>query len=508
MRNNRVINLVCGIVIVFLLGKAIFVFWMGNHNASIYGPKRRIDLVIRDQNCNVSTDLQYQFQDLLQQQTYAHLNTKNRPECIAGWREQNLTDSYFLPVEKMPDVFVYTAYLDERISDRLLVRVYAYKLITRKVDLFCHFLDEHGGSVSIQESAKASGYGRGLHKIKEWMYVKWSGYMMTCTLPANGDHCSLFVSTSSETLTREQLQLRGAVQLPLRSTATVAKPKKRALCVRNLHSTQDLPLNLLVENIHYAFLSGVDIVVFYLSETPSNALASLVSTFNELKLQDRRNNRSLDLRFVPWFLPKPEETFAFNQPLLTNDCMMRTMPEAVFIQFHDIDEIFVPGTKYESFTKAVDAYFTDYPKSPVMRLINRYHPITQYMYDEQDPNRPFTEFLTKVKNHYLLRIADGGLRCNYDDTVQTKCVIKPREILEMNVHEPWLSIANHFVFSSPADPKLYGSMRHFRRAPIKYCGNSDVSILIHDSQHQKILPTDWRNNVYNRLNKILDLCHT
>ncbi|KAL3310540.1 hypothetical protein Ciccas_010895, partial [Cichlidogyrus casuarinus] len=448
------------------------------------------DLILHNDQC-YSQERAVEFtKNLSKEQARPFHSVQNRPECIPSWREQNLTDSHFLPVEKMPDVFVYTAYLDERVADRLLVRVYVYKSITRRVDLFCHFLDELGHSVSIQESAKVSGYGRGLHKIREWQYVKWAGYMMTCTLPANGDHCSLFVSTSSETLTREQLQLRGAVQLPLRSTATVAKPKKRALCVRNLHSTQDLPLNLLVENIHYAFLSGVDIVVFYLSETPSNALASLISTFNELKLQDRRNNRSLDLRFVPWFLPKPEETFAFNQPLLTNDCMMRTMPEAVFIQFHDIDEILVPPTGSSApFTSSIEAYFRDFPHQVAMCLYNIYFP-------------PFH----RNKTGFSLRLADSIHRCQMNDGVQSKCVIKPRKVIEMGVHEGCLSLDNRFIWSGTVDVQIYGAMHHLKLDPFNYCPAVDSPNLVEDLQHASLLPNSWRSDITKRLDMLLKRC--
>ncbi|XP_041352466.1 beta-1,4-galactosyltransferase galt-1-like [Gigantopelta aegis] len=219
--------------------------------------------------------------------------------------------------EISPDVFVYSAYFDNRKSEhfiRLIVLMPKDKI--KKISLFCHF--RSGTQTYAVEKAIP-------YEMCENHNKQYGGHIFSCKTSNVQDLCPFSVSTdSSEPGTRISI-IKGPQSPPRHQFG---------ICIPPLFG--NLKQEILIEFVELSRILGAEYFYFY-NHNISPDMKMVLDYYQTKNLTT----------VIPWMLPDrvaDKLIWYHGQLLAHNDCLYRSITMLSFLAIHDVDEFIVPHT--------------------------------------------------------------------------------------------------------------------------------------------------------------------
>ena len=317
-------------------------------------------------------------------------------------------DDYQLK-EVLQDVFVYSAFLDERDNDidakdrnrngTHAVRIMAVLPSSRKrknPTLYCVGLLPSGQFWSMQLYVHITQTRTG------WTYIT---HILSCHLPRElwqTPPCSVLISQTSEPRNTSQwIKVHSSVSTVQHNIEVCVKP-----FFGNIVHTK------LIEFIEVVRLFGADRIHFY-NYQASSSIEKVLRYYKKLGI----------VTVLPWKLDSrlkhPTDLHSRGQELNIQDCLYRNMFSARFLAFMDVDEVFVPRNHSSWISMMLSV--KNYTQTAGV--------IVQSAFFDPSWQRK-TNRSSNVRIHRLTDVT----RSKPVDRGRTKCIVNPRHVFEMTIH--------------------------------------------------------------------------
>ena len=339
--------------------------------------------------------------------------------------------------EVLPDVFVYSAFLDVRdIANKPRDRIGVYTIrimaalptLTGKVTYYCVGLSASRQFWSTQVS---------VYKIHERYNDGYDMFILSCRLPFELGYtppCSVLISpTRAPTNTPQWIKVNPP-ESGLRHKVEICVPPLFG-AISNIR---------MIEFIEMSRLFGVEHIHFY------NYKAS-VSILQVLSYYEKSGFVSV----LPWQLDRRLENGHLHyhgQTLCVQDCLYRSMFTSHFLAFMDFDEMFVPRQHSDWFAMMTSLH-NQAQLAGVMANSAFFDPRWGDSDNRNNKQRP------------QLRMARNAIRTKTLNTQRTKCIVNPRHVFEMGIHKMNMPIAETMRLERlPGDILL---LHHYRYCQFK-----------------------------------------
>ena len=219
--------------------------------------------------------------------------------------------------EIAPDIFVYSAYFDNRKSEhfiRLIVLLAKDKKKT--VSLFCHF--RHSKKTYTVEKAIP-------YEMCENHNKQYGGHIFSCKTSNIDDMCPFSISVSSSS---------PGTQIPIIKGPQGPPKHQFGICIPPLFG--NLKQEILIEFVELSRILGAEYFYFY-NHNISPEMKMVLDYYQT------KNITSV----IPWTLPErvgDKVIWYHGQLLAHNDCLYRSMTLVSFLAIHDVDEFIIPHT--------------------------------------------------------------------------------------------------------------------------------------------------------------------
>ena len=317
-------------------------------------------------------------------------------------------DDYQLK-EVLQDVFVYSAFLDERDNDidakdrnrndTHAVRIMAVLPSPRKrknPTLYCVGLLTSGQFWSVQLKVYVT------HMSQDRTYIP---HILSCHLPRElwqTPPCSVLISPTSEPRNTSQW-------IKVHSSVSTVQHNIE-VCVPPLFG--DIAHTNLIEFIEVVRLFGADRIHFYNYHVSLSA-EKVLRYYKKLGI----------VTVLPWKLDSrlthTNDLHYHGQGLNIQDCLYRNMFSARFLAFMDIDEVFVPRnhSSWISMMTSVKNY------TQIAGVV-----VHSAFFDPRWQHKDNSS--SNVRIHRLTDVT----RSKPMDRGRTKCIVNPRHVFEMSIH--------------------------------------------------------------------------
>ena len=335
----------------------------------------------------------------------------NSVDSVPGPCVGKQTEDEYKVKEVLPDVFVYSAFLDERdndidAEDRNRNGTHAVRIMTilpnpwkrKNPTLYCVVLLTPGQFWSTQ--------------LKVYVAIRshirtYTPHILSCHLPRElwqTPPCSVLISpTSDPRNTSQWIKVHSSVSTVQHNLQVCVPP-----LFGNITHTD------LIEFIEVARLFGADRIHFYNYQTSSSA-EKVLRYYEKLGI----------VTVLPWKLDSRltclTDLHYYGQELNVQDCLYRNMFSAHFLAFMDIDEVFVPRnhSSWISMMMSVKNY-TQLAGVHVHSAF--FDPSWQHKHNSSSNVRihRFTDVIRSKPIYIYIR--------------RNKCIVNPRHVFAMSIH--------------------------------------------------------------------------
>ena len=309
--------------------------------------------------------------------------------------------------EVLQDVFVYSAFLDERdndidAKDRNINGTHAVRIMAllpsprkrKNPTLYCVGLLTSGELWSVQLNVYVTSLG--------WTYTP---HILSCHLPRQlwqTPPCSVLISSTSEPrITSQWIKVQSSVSTVQHNIEVCVPPLFGNIAHTNL-----------IEFIEVVRLFGADRIHFY-NYQASSSVENVLRYYKKLGI----------VTVLPWKLDsrltRKKDLHYHGQGLNIQDCLYRNMFSARFLAFMDIDEVFVPRnhSSWISMMMSVKNY------TQTAGVI-----VQSAFFDPRWQRK--TNRTSNVRIHRLTDVT----RSKPPGRRRTKCIVNPRHMFEMTIH--------------------------------------------------------------------------
>ena len=346
------------------------------------------------------------------------------------------TEDDYQVKEVLQDVFVYSAFLDERDNDidakdrnrngTHAVRIMAVLPSPRKrknPTLYCVGLLTSGQLWSVQLKVYV------MHMRLKWTYTP---HILSCHLPRElwqTPPCSVLISPTSEPRNTSQW-------IKVHSSVSTVQHNIE-VCVPPLFG--DIAHTNLIEFIEVVRLFGADRIHFYNYQS-SSSIGKVLRYYKKLGI----------VTVLPWKLDSrlthPTDLHHIGQELNIQDCLYRNMFSARFLAFMDTDEVFVPRN-HSSWIS-------------MMTSVKNYTQIAGVVVHSAFFDPKWQHKHNNSSNVIIHRLTDVT-RSKPIDRGRTKCIVNPRHVFEIRVHDiARKTLASMKIVHLPVESVL---LHHYRK---------------------------------------------
>lgn len=332
----------------------------------------------------------------------------------------------------IPGVFLYTAYLDERIGRYLRFISIAFREQELVAGQFvCHFSEGH--------------YSVGkFYRTCEDHMLTYAAYIISCPVPRTVNSRSVFqngvqVSNSSR-LTHDAVKLKV-------SSYHLNKPKKQfSVCVPPLFG--NVSADKIIEFIEVNKILGANHFTFYReSSTKDKTLTKVLNMYS----------RTGDATVLTWRLPiRAEDIWYHGQSVSVWDCLFRNMHAFNYIAFNDIDEVIVPKVvkKWRTMIDTLQNSRKDGDRIAAFRF-------ESVTFDNNGGNS-LPSFSEEIRSLVTLNTIWRDKRT---DPGRAKLIVDPEKVFELGIHHLSKPINEKFV-TVYVDSKI-ALLHHYRKCENK-----------------------------------------
>ena len=329
--------------------------------------------------------------------------------------------------EIMPDVFVYSAFLDERVGRYLRFVSIANRLQTDSPTQFmCHFRSGY------------SSVGKFYRTCEDHMKL-YAAYVISCPVPEAESSQSIFkngvkVSNSSD-IQKGYFHVRVVVH------QMTTQKRQFNICIPPLFG--NVAEDKLIEFVEASKIFGADHFTFYREYPDLNA--NLTKVLNMYV-------QSGAATMLPWRLPiESTEIWYHGQSVSVWDCLFRNMHEFDFIAFNDLDEFIVPKvTKtWKTMIDILKKSEKDANKIAALRF--------QSAEFDNSRAKDIPSFSEEIKK---LKTLNTIWRNERTDTIRTKMIVDPSKVFELGIHHLSKPISNKYRALN-VDPKI-ALLHHYK----------------------------------------------
>lgn len=316
-------------------------------------------------------------------------------------------ESRFREVER--GTLVYSAWFDDRKSQRL-IRVLILTSTRKPLpSLFCHF-----NNVSKHVTSGVSYY-----QLSGNHYMQFGGFVASCVLPPELDRIPCFVNISTRSTSTQNES--NSVALPVsfidrqHSVEKVTSRRQYGICIPPLHG--EISVDRLIEFLELSQILGASHFTFY-DVAMSDSVRKVLNYYEDKGLA----------RVLPWNLPSyigKYDIHYFGQTLSIMDCLFRSMSHLDFVAFNDLDEFIVPLQH-------------DNMSALLLKIHKDEHCAHCFQSATFDPSREdlqISQFLTQRVFH----------RTKKATPFWNKCIVDPRRIFEQGIHHIVKPIEDNYI---------------------------------------------------------------
>ncbi|KAL3883317.1 hypothetical protein ACJMK2_029592 [Sinanodonta woodiana] len=362
-------------------------------------------------------------------------------------------------------IYIYSAYLDERLPDKRFIRVMTLMMSAQKsqktVSFFCHFkenLEQHNASI---------------YELCENHGKEYGGYMVSCVVPEHvTDICQ--ISVSADIFSKDssvKLESTRAITLDVTQINTKHAKYNYGVCVPPLFGKPRK--EQLIEFIEMHKLLGVSHFIFYNFNIKDEISKKVLDYYSERK----------EATVVPWSLPSVmwgDQIWYHGQLSVHNDCMYRAMSMMKHLAIIDIDEFIVPHKENGTWTNSFDSLFKTSTNTCALSFDSAF-------FEPVISNKIASNLITM-----------GSLtRSQQFSRVRTKVIVQPAKVFETGIHHVSKPLNEEMKVIKVNTSEAF--MHHYRTCVPNYgmkCSNTveDKTMLWHFKK--------LKDNVYNVLKEI------
>ena len=313
--------------------------------------------------------------------------------------------------EVLPNIFVYSAYMDVRNGRYLRFISIAYRDeedITEK--FVCHF---QGGRYSV---------GKFYRTCEDHMQL-YAAYVISCPIPKTENIRNIFkngVMISNSTKSASSL-----IRVNINSNIPSNPKKMFNVCIPPLFG--NVTADKIIEFVEVNKLLGANHFTFYRENSANNT--NLINALN-------RYARDGDVTVIPWKLPgNYNDIWYHGQSVSVWDCLFRNMYEFDYIAFQDIDEFIVP--------KAVKTWKTMIDS--LLRVRKDGDRIAAFRFKSavfDNGRKTLPKFSKNIQSLLTLYTI---WRDKSIDSTRTKLIVDPLKVFELGIHHLSKPISDHFI---------------------------------------------------------------
>ena len=346
-------------------------------------------------------------------------------EAVSLNKSSKKDQSEFLEV--LPNVFVYTAYMDERTGRYLRFISIAYREEEDITDQFiCLF---QRGRYSV---------GKFYRTCEDHMQL-YAAYVISCPVPKTENIRDIFqngvIISNSSTLSGSYIRVK------VISNNSNSPKKQFNVCVPPLFG--NVTADKIIEFVEVNKLLGANHFTFYRENSANDIhLMKVLHIYVYIG----------DVTVIPWKLPiKNEDIWYHGQSVSVWDCLFRNMHNFNYIAFNDIDEFIVPKF-VKSWRSMIDSLLKarkDGDRIAAFRFQSA-------DFDNGEKAIPrFSEDIQSLLTLYTI------WRDKSIDGARTKLIVDPSKVFELGIHHLSKPISDKFV-SLDVNSK-YALLHHYRK---------------------------------------------
>lgn len=385
----------------------------------------------------------------------------------------------------VPEGFVYSAYLDDRIAKKPEIRIIALlKKLQKKNDvrsaLYCH-VPRAAEVVSPSHSSSSSMFQNHsylfvsvparFYEMCENHGKDFGGWILSCELPTtvSPPPCSVYVS-DKESLSNpaepEVVRLTVLRTRPNRKSVDAALPVisdgRIGVCIPPLFGR--FTARILTDFIELTRILGADHLFFYIPQQLPAEVSLVLKRFVRLGV----------VTTIPWSVPIVDTAIWYNGQLLAiNDCLYRSMHAFKYVSFNDLDEFVVPH-RHSNWTEMLDALRMLRP--PEVERSSPVHCGYSFKSAFFDPLTGSSPITTAHRVDYEL---ESNLRTKAFSRVRNKLIVLPALIFELGIHHMSRPLEVGGCSIIKVEPEV-AFLHHYRECTTSFDGQMNCVALCHD----------------------------
>lgn len=400
--------------------------------------------------------------------------------------EAGTTSGYKDEFQPVPEGFVYSAYLDDRIEKKPAIRIIALlKKLQKKNDirsaLYCHVpraeevrSPSNSYSSSTFQFRNYSAFSVSVpvrfYEMCENHGKDFGGWILSCELPrtVSPPPCSVYVSDKeflSSPAETEVVRLTVLRTRPDRKSVDAGFPVNSdgriGVCIPPLFGR--FTARILTDFIELTRILGADHLFFYVPQ-PLPA---------EVRLVLNRYARLGVVTAVPWSVPTVDTAIWYNGQLLSiNDCLYRSMHAFKYVSFNDLDEFVVPH-RHSNWTEMLDALrLLRLPEVQRTSPVHCGYSFKSAFFDPLAGNGPVT-------GHRVDYELESNLRTRAFSRVRNKLIVIPVLIFELGIHHMSRPVEVGGCSIIKVEPEV-AFLHHYRECTTSFDGQMNCLALCQD----------------------------
>ena len=221
----------------------------------------------------------------------------------------------------LQNIYVYSAYYDDRRRNAPYVRVIALSPSRDQPQLFCHFIGRQNRTTAVSYYEMCENHSH-----------RYGGWILSCPVPSvhsPSKTCTVTVSTSED-------PADGGATINVRPITKMSRKRRFGVCVPPLFG--NIPAVTLIQFIELSKLLGAEHFYFYAHDVTEDIRKVL-----------QHHKRDGTVTVIPWTLPTRavNKVWYHGQLVAINDCLYRGMSSFKYLAFNDIDEFIVPHRHFD-----------------------------------------------------------------------------------------------------------------------------------------------------------------
>ena len=330
-------------------------------------------------------------------------------------------------LEVLPNVFVYTAYMDVRIGRYLRFISIAYRDEEDRTEQFiCRF---QGGRYSV---------GKFYRTCEDHMQL-YAAYVISCPVPKTENTRDIF--QNGVMISNTSTSSGGYVKVKVVSNIPKSPKKQFNVCVPPLYG--NVTADKIIEFVEMNKLLGANHFTFYRENSANHT--------HFINVLDRYAHDG-DATVISWGLPiNNDDIWYHGQSVSVWDCLFRNMYDFNYIAFQDIDEFIVPKA-VKTWKAMIDSLLKgrkDGDRIAAFRFKSA---------DFDNGEKTIPKFSKSIQSLMTLHTIWRDKRIN---AARTKLMVDPLKVFELGIHHLSKPISDQFI-TLDIDSK-YALLHHYRK---------------------------------------------